>query len=157
MKTRRKGILAGVVLYILSFFLPAIVFYHPNGHGGFVESPYPGSGYFCAVFAFEPLAELFNGNTQELHSNPVAFFARLVSGFINPVFWISMIVEFKSPGSNVGLFLKIALLFMLVAPVIVFQQHPTEYRPTIGYFVWTAAMLIVLSFSKWKKPQTARE
>jgi hypothetical protein len=126
MKVRHILLLLGMLLYMVSFFLTAATLYGPGA-----KPMSSMSGTECAILSL--IASWSN-----LDSLPL-----LISGLINPVFLISIILLARNPKSKPGLVLKIALLFMLVAPLVYFYQG-IDVRPYVGYFLWTTAMLMVL-------------
>jgi hypothetical protein len=125
MKISRLALLIGMVLYVVSFFLPA------------AKEAHAIPGYLCAYLALvlpwirEPL--------KSLRSDPLNLFSILLSGWINPVFLLTIILLLRK--ARLGAVLRIALLFMFAAPWIFFYK---DLRPQTGYFLWTGAMLLAL-------------
>ncbi len=133
MKIGRVILLIGMVLYVVSFFLTGVKDAHTSANAAGI------SGYGCAYIAL--VFSLSGDGLRELHNDPFEYFAVLVSGWINPVFLITMVLLAK-PGRRLGPVLRIVLLFMFAACWIVFRNE--HIVPCAGYFLWTAAMLLAL-------------
>lgn len=134
MKISRVVLLIAMVLYVASFFLTAVK----------ESSASPGAsgytGYLCAYLTL--LTPWGHDGMRMLREGPVDYFAILFSGWINPVFLITLVLLLRRPNRPVGAILRIVLLFMFVAPWIVF--HKEHLYPVAGYFLWTAAMLLAI-------------
>jgi hypothetical protein len=130
-KTYRILILLGLVLYVASFFLTAV-------KDSKTSAGMP--GYKCATTAL--LAPWGGDGLNMLRETPVDYFALLFSGWINPVFLITALAFLIQPKGRFAGILRVVLLLMLPACWIVFYK--AELRPAQGYFLWTAAMLLVL-------------
>jgi hypothetical protein len=130
-KTYRILILLGLVLYVASFFLTAVK--DTKTSAGM-------PGYKCATTAL--LAPWGGDGLNMLRETPVDYFALLFSGWINPVFLITALAFLIRPQGRFAGILRVVLLLMLPACWIVFYK--AELRPVEGYFLWTAAMLLVL-------------
>jgi hypothetical protein len=130
MKTRHVILFLGMLLYMVSFFFPAAVLYGPGG-----KSIGSLSGIECALMSLQPS---MGSGTANLASS-----SQLISGLINPVFLISIVLLARNPKGKPGAILRFMLLFMLAAPLVYFY-HGIDLRPLVGYFLWTAAILMVL-------------
>jgi hypothetical protein len=137
-KTYWTLIVLGIILFIVSFFLTAVkdVNAAPGASGE--------KGYFCAYITLS--IPLGHDGWQMLRETPVNYFAVLLSGLINPVFVITVVLSLLKPQGRPGAILRIVLLFMFAACWIVFYR--AHLRPQAGYFLWTAAMLLVLFSNK---------
>jgi 4-amino-4-deoxy-L-arabinose transferase-like glycosyltransferase len=97
-------------------------------------------GYWCAyVTLFLPWSR---DGLNSLHEWPLLYFAILLSGWITPMFLLTLGFLLKKSTHNTGQTLRIVLLLMLPACWIVFSQE--HLRPRYGYYLWTAAMLLAL-------------
>ena len=142
MKTYWTLILLGLVLFAVSFRLIAV-----RGAGAGPSDPGI-RGYTCAYVAL--MSPWGSDGLRMLREGPVDFFAILFSGWINPVFLITMIVLLVRPKGSLARMLRIILLIMFLACWIVFYEE--HLHPREGYFLWTAAMLLVLFSNKLVKP-----
>ncbi len=138
MKTYRILILLGLVLFVASFFLVAV------REAGATQGEAGIRGYTCAYVAL--LAPWGSDGLRLLRQGPVDYFAILFSGWINPVFLIAAVAVLIRPQGRFAGVLRMVLLVMFVAPWIVFYKE--HLHPREGYFLWTAAMLLVLFSSK---------
>jgi hypothetical protein len=138
-KTYRILILLGLALYVASFFLTAVK--DAKTSAGM-------SGYKCATTAL--LAPWGGDGLNMLRETPVDYFALLFSGWINPVFFVAAVAFLIRPQGKFAGVLRIVLLVMFIACWIVFYR--AQLRPAAGYFLWTAAMLLVLFSSKLVRP-----
>jgi hypothetical protein len=132
-KTYRILILIGVALYAVSFFLIGVSDASNGGKGGI-------PGYTCATTTL--LSPWGGEGLKMVRESPIDFFSVLISGWINPVFLITVIVLLCRPKGRLGGILTIVLLLMFPACWIVFYR--AHLQPRAGYFLWTAAMLLVL-------------
>jgi hypothetical protein len=129
--------LPGNAAYIASFFFPAAVLYGPGA-----KSLGSLSGIECAFMSLQPVQDLFHNGIGSGTAD-LALSAQLISGLINPVFLINIILLARNPESKPAAILRIVLLFMLAAPLVYFY-HGIDVRPLVGYFLWTTAILMVL-------------
>jgi hypothetical protein len=134
MKINRILLLIGMVLYIGSFFLIAI----KDAQASPSASGY--AGYWCAYVTL--LSPWGHDGLRMLQESPVDYFAVLISGLINPVFLITVVLLLRKPNSRLAATLRVVVLCMFAACWIVFYKE--HLRPQAGYFLWTAAMLLVL-------------
>jgi hypothetical protein len=126
-------VLVGMALYIAAFFLIAARDANPSrGTTG-----YP--GWFCAFIT------LVNPWGQDglnlLRQGAVQYFSVLFSGWINPLFLITLLVSLLRPKGRLAFVLRIVLLLMFPACWIVFYN--VSLYPREGYFVWILGMLLV--------------
>lgn len=146
MKRSRIVLVVAMVLYVASFFLGAVI----DALGSSSASRIP--GYDCAY-----LTLIFPWTRDGLRSaqdHPLQYMGMLLSGWINPMFLITMIFLLKKRNAHVGGTLRIVLLLMFPACWLVFSE--VHVRPTYGYFLWTAAMLLTLfsdAFGRQSFPQ----
>jgi hypothetical protein len=129
-KVGRLVLISAIVLFAISFFLPAL---------GACEACSAPRGYYCAYFTFcYPWA----GEGRRLFSSePLEWFGFLFSGWINAAFLSALFFLQRNQTARFRIVRKI-LLLMLPACWIVFYK--THSNPSIGYFLWTAAMLTAL-------------
>lgn len=131
MKISTILICLGILLYVVSFFLIAVK--NVDNDAGF-------SGYWCALTTLT--APWGSEGLKQLRQAPLDFFSVLLSGWINPLFLIVVIVRWISPRSRLGWILFTLVLLMFPACWIVFAR--AHLRPSSGYFVWTMGMLMAL-------------
>jgi hypothetical protein len=130
MKRNRVLALIGFLLYVGSFFLTA------------VKIPKSDSlaGYWCAYITL--ILPWGHDGFQTFHEQPLRYFSVLFSGWINPLFLITAAFLWVKPQGRAGAFLRI--LVVLLLPACWGAFHYETVSPWIGYWVWTAAMLMVL-------------
>jgi hypothetical protein len=134
MKINRILLLIGMVLYIGSFFLIAI----KDAQASSSASGY--AGYWCAYVTL--LSPWGHDGWSMLREEPVNYFAVLLSGWINPLFLATVVLVLLKPNGRLAATLRVVVLLMFSACWIVFYKE--HLRPQAGYFLWTAAMLLVL-------------
>ena len=132
MKKNWIFVIVGMVIYIGAFFPIAVREVHASSG----SSGYP--GWFCA---FTTLVAPWGHNAlSSIREGPVEYFSILFSGWINPVFLITLLVALIWRKSRLGFVLVVLLMF--TACWIVFYK--LALYPREGYFVWTLGMLLVL-------------
>src|ERR1700686_468534 len=123
-----------MVLFVASFFVTAV----GGVYGGRIAPSI--LGYECASMTlFAPWGP---DGLRSLREEPLLYIALLLSGWINPVFLITMVLLRKKSTTNAGGKLRIVLLLMLPVCWIVFSKE--HARPGFGYFFWPAAMVLAL-------------
>jgi hypothetical protein len=133
-KTRWILFLAGMTVFVVSFFLIAV------RETGATQSGSGMRGYTCAYVAL--LSPWGSDGLRMLREGPVDYFAILFSGWINPVFLITVVVLLIRPrGSLAGVLRGVLLVMFLACWIVFYKEH---LHPRAGYFLWTAAMLMVL-------------
>jgi hypothetical protein len=101
-------------------------------------------GFLCAYMTI--VLPWTSDGLRMLRHEPVDYFAILLSGWINPVFLIAFVLLLINPRNRLAGILRIVLIFMFAACWIVFYYE--HLHPRAGYFIWTAAMLLVLFAGK---------
>jgi hypothetical protein len=127
----------GLVLYVGAFFLPSVF-----EHG----SP-PLKGYDCAAIT---LIQIWTHDSRALiRTEPLTYVSMVVSGWINPLFIISMIlVPIRSAQKSVGILRTVILLMIPFSWIAI---HNLKVYPREGHFLWIFGMLLVLFSSKFRK------
>jgi hypothetical protein len=134
MKMNRVIALICLLFYVGSFFLTAV----KDSGATISDSGY--RGYLCAWVTL--LSPWGSDGMRMLRQGALEYFAILFSGWINPVFLVTAAMLWAKPNGRAGAFLRIVVVLMLPACWIVF--HNEHKRPWIGYWLWTAAMLMAL-------------
>jgi len=88
-----------------------------------------------------------------LRNNPLEFFSLLISGWINPLFLITIILMSRKRFSQPIAILKIIILLMIPFCWIVFYYE--KLYPREGHFLWVIGMLLTLFSSKLRKEDSA--
>ena len=136
---KRSHILCiGLLLYVVSFFLPALA-------GRVVTSDYA-PGWACAFYSVTlswgdlpfPRGGYFGDKVFE-------WVSLLISSWINLMFLAALAFTWKGKPSRVASVLRIIVVAMIPFCWVVFVYE--ESYPREGHFVWIAGMLLVL-FSK---------
>jgi hypothetical protein len=124
--------LIALVAFIAAFFLPGV----QTNDGFHTNIP----GYFCALSSlFSPLGK---DGLIDLSTKPVEYFATLFSGIINPLFIAAVAFLQIKPNYRLGKHLRAIVIGLLPACWLYFWQ--ANFYPHVGYFLWTAAMLVAL-------------
>ncbi|HLW55548.1 MAG TPA: hypothetical protein VKW06_22155 [Candidatus Angelobacter sp.] len=131
MKMSRILLWLAMAAYAGSFFLTAVR--DANGPSGF-------TGYWCALTTLT--APWGSDGLKELRQEPVEFFSVLFSGWINPLFLITLLVRWRRPRGRAAWILGALVLILFPACWVVFAK--VHVHPVAGYFLWTAAMLVAL-------------
>jgi len=130
----RVLLLIGFAAYVASYFLPA-------ARETAAAASNPGfEGYWCAYVTL--ISPWGHSGMEMLRDNAIAYFGILFSGWINPLFLITMVMSLVKPAARVTAILRVIVIVMFAAVWVVFYQ--LHLRPRPGYFLWTAAMLVVL-------------
>jgi hypothetical protein len=135
MTRQQKIVWTGVALYVASFFMPALA-------GAVITAPSGWApGYICAWYAFTLPLNGFGG-----FHNHLEYFSLLISGWINPVFWMTAPSAFRgSHGQFLGILRIVVFLMIPFCWVVMYQE---DSYPREGHFVWIAGMLLVLFSGK---------
>jgi hypothetical protein len=128
MKIGRVVLLLATLLYIASFFLVA------------VGVPDRLRGYDCAYTAL--VFPWSSDGLKSLRDGPIDYFSILLSGLINPVFIVTLILLWRKPRGRTRTVLRIVLVLMFGACWVVFYRM--HVQPRAGYLLWTGAMLVAL-------------
>ncbi len=128
----QRILLVALIVFAISFFLPAI--WVPR------VTPPTATGYWCA---YVTLASPWTSDgLRDLRSEPVQYFAILLSGWINPLFLITMVLAQRAKAKKLARGLRTVVLFLLPACLVVFFKE--HVYPFVGYFIWTAAIIVAL-------------
>lgn len=128
-------LLAGLCLFAFSFTLPAIREIAKPG-----ATPNKMVGYDCAVTAL--LVPWGKDGFTIMRSDPLTYFSILFSGWITPVFVLSIVVALVRPDWRINSLFRIAVTLMFIFCWIVFSKiHFQAYE---GYWVWMAGVLLAL-------------
>lgn len=136
---------AAMAIFVGSFFVTAI----RVGGGRISPSIH---GYDCAYMTL--FAPWTHNSLTSFHEEPLTYFGILLSGWITPVFLITIGLLLKKSTHHAGQILRVVLLLMLPACWIVFYQEHAQ--PGFGYFLWTGAMMLAVfsdSFERKSSPQ----
>ena len=124
----------GLALYAGAFFLIGA----RDAHASAGDRGYP--GWFCAFITLvNPWGH--DGLTL-LQESPIEYLSLLFSGWINPLFLITLGTQLVRPMGRPAFVLRLLLLLMFPACWIVFYK--LSLYPREGYFVWIAGMLLVM-------------
>jgi hypothetical protein len=127
-----KVLLFALLIFTISFFLPAI--WIPQ------VTPHTQTGYWCAYATL--VSPWTADGLKDLHTAPVEYFAVLLSGWINPLFLISMLLSRREKTRRLSRILRAIVLCLLPACWVVFATE--RVYPFVAYFIWTAAMITAL-------------
>lgn len=125
----------GVLLYVVSFFLFAAALPIPE------SSPYP--GFSCAYLAFFfPLQSGHTLSGTPFHGKLLAFISLVISGWINPVFIVTAVLDLSGQYRRTVWVLRILVLVMIPCCWIFFYAF--HLYPREGHFLWILGMLLAL-------------
>lgn len=132
MQKSEKVLLGALIVFLISFFLPAIWIPH--------VTPHTATGYWCAwVTLVSPWTA---DGLRDLPTAPTKYFSILLSGWINPLFLISMVLSRRESTRRLSRTLRTVALCLMPACWIVFYTQGVY--PFVAYFIWTAAMIVAL-------------
>lgn len=126
-------LIAGVVMFAVSFILPAVR-EASNPHSAGVP------GFTCATLTIQ--MPWTKDGRSILHQAPLEYFSILFSGWINPVFLVSLVLVLIKPRWRFTIVLRYIVTLMFVFCWIVFFQ--LHLYPRQGYFLWMLGILLAL-------------
>lgn len=126
-------LLAGISMFAVSFVLPAV-----NQASSAPGSPGI-SGYKCASLS---LVVALESGGSFMRQAPLQYFSVLISGWINPVFLVSLLLLLIKPRWRVAIVLRYVVTAMFVFCWIAF--HQIHLYPRQGYFLWMFGILLAL-------------
>lgn len=132
MQKSEKVLLGALIVFLISFFLPAIWIPH--------VTPHTATGYWCAWVTF--VSPWTADGLRDLPTAPTKYFSILLSGWINPLFLISMVLSRRESTRRLSRTLRTVALCLMPACWIVFYTQGVY--PFVAYFIWTAAMIVAL-------------
>jgi hypothetical protein len=141
-------LLAGIGLFAVSFVLPAIRELAKAG-----ASPSKMYGYDCALTAL--LVPWGKDGYTVMRSEPLTWISVLISGWINPVFIISLFILLIKPRWRVNHLFRVLVPIMFVFCWIVFYK--IHFLPYTGYWIWMAGTLTALFSTVCEKMKPARK
>ncbi|HEX5435471.1 MAG TPA: hypothetical protein VFY05_14625 [Candidatus Angelobacter sp.] len=140
------ALLAGISMFAVSFMLPAIS----------QASSAPGSpgipGYKCAFLSLVVTAE--EGGTL-IRQAPLEYISVLISGWINPVFLVSLLLLLIKPRWRSTIALRYVVTVMFVFCWIAFYQ--IHLYPQQGYFLWMFGILLALYSNMLSNPDLRKQ
>lgn len=139
-------IFIALVLYVVSFTLIGVSNAGDTHGGGGIL------GYKCATLTL--VSPWGSEGMKMVRESPMDFFPVLISGWINPVFLITVGALLFRPNSRFAGISRIVLLLMLPACWIVFGR--SHLQPRVGYYLWTAAMLLAVFANKLIRPSASK-
>ncbi|HWG49920.1 MAG TPA: hypothetical protein VN669_09525 [Candidatus Acidoferrales bacterium] len=127
------ALLAGIAMFVASFVVPAV-------KEASASSGSPGiSGYKIATLA---LVIPWGQGRELLKQSPLQYFCILFSGWINPLFLVSLLLVLIKPRWRFAIWLRYLVTAMFVCCWIVFYQIHLD--PRQGYFLWMFGILLAL-------------
>lgn len=139
-----KVLLVALIVFAIAFFLPAI--WIP------LVGPHTATGYWCAWVTL--VSPWTTDGLKDLPAAPLKYFSILLSGWINPLFLMSMVLSRRESTIRLSRTLRtVALIFMPTCWIVFFTQN---VYPFVGYFIWTAAMVAALFSSSFSASSLSR-
>ena len=127
-------VLCGIALFAYSFTLPAVK------EANAAATATGMIGYKCATLTL--LVPWGKDGFQMLRDSPLQYVSILLSGWINPVFLIALVLAMIRPRLRASLTLSMVTTAMFVFCWIVFSQ--LKLHPMAGYWMWMAGILLAL-------------
>jgi len=131
--------LAGIAVFVVAFFLPAVR--DPHTTSGPVSIPM--SGWMCATVAISASAgilHLASGTTQG--KDLLGACCLILSGWVNPLVILYLFFCIWRKFVLIRRVLAVAILICFVATWVFFVKAPMV--PLIGHFLWVAGALMIL-------------
>jgi hypothetical protein len=125
------ALLAGIVMFAVSFVLPAV-----SQSGSSAGIP----GFVCATDTLR--IPWTHDGVSLLHQAPGQYFSLLLSGWINPLFLVSLLLILIKPRWRLSIWFRYLVTAMFVCCWIVFYQIHLD--PRQGYFLWMFGILLAL-------------
>lgn len=135
------ALLIGLLLFAISFALPAVK--ESNADPGATGI----RGYTCATLTLE-LPWTKDGRDM-LRQSPLQYFSILLSGWINPLFLVTLLFVLIKPRWRVTVALAYTVTSMFIFCWIVFFQ--SHLYPRSGHFLWMIGILLALFSAKLGK------
>jgi hypothetical protein len=139
----------GVSLYVGAFWLPAVVDPPAVVKPPAVAQPkaVPLRGYDCALVTS---IQIWTHEYRSLiHEEPLNYISLMISGWINPLFLVSMVLILIRRAQKAISILRIAILLMIPFCWIVFYN--LKVRPLEGHFLWILGMVMVLFADRFRR------
>jgi hypothetical protein len=146
----RTAFWLGFLVYAVSFFLSFV-----GGPG--VYTPKPPFGADCAFdwFFFPWIYVHWHSMASFLTDAPIENVSIAISGWINPVFFLAVILQVIGKTPRLSKVLRYVSALMLPFSWVLFLD-PHVY-PREGYFLWIGAMLLVLFSTELENRQFQME
>jgi uncharacterized membrane protein YhaH (DUF805 family) len=122
---------AGVVVFVLAFFLPAITMME-SGRGSGSEP-----GWVCALVAIIAVGGLFKTGMQTLTAQNIWL---ALSGLVNPLVLIYLAFSFSSRFARLRFWLTIAIAAGLVSSWVFFCL--AKFVPREGHVLWVLSIAL---------------
>ena len=149
-RSGRTAFWLGFLVYAVSFFLSFV-----GGPGDY--TPKPPFGADCAFdwFFFPWIYVHWHSMASFLADAPIENVSIAISGWINPVFFLVVILQVIGKTPRLSKVLRYVILLMLPFSWVLFlDQH---VYPREGYFLWIGAMLLVLFSTELENRQFQME
>jgi hypothetical protein len=135
---RWLALLTGIAAFAASFALPAVKEAKASSNSAGVP------GFTCATITLQ--MPWSNDGRTLLHESPLQYFSILFSGWINPLFLVTLVMVLIKPRWRPTIVLGYLVAAMQVfCWILFFQLH---LFPRQGYFLWLSGMLLALYSNK---------
>ena len=125
---------AGVVVFVLAFFLQAITM------GGSGPGSGPETGGVCALTAIIAVGTLFKAGMQTLDVQNVLL---ALSGLVNPLVLIYLVFSFSERFARLRFWLAAAIAGCLVATWVFFCL--AKFLPREGHVLWVLGIVLIVA------------
>ena len=130
--------IAGIVVFVVAFFLPAVRDPHTTSGPGSL----PMSGWMCATVAISASAGILHAGTMQ-GKDILGMICLILSGWVNPLVVLYLFFCIWRKFVLTRRVLAAAIVVCFVATWIFFVKVPMA--PLIGHFVWVAGALMILA------------
>jgi hypothetical protein len=143
----KLGRLVGIVLFVASFFLPAVTSGYAISRVDYLFASDAYHGWACAAMtlfgSLGLIASLFGSSRPDA----AADFFFVVSGWITPLVFVFAFFPVSNTAKRI---VATTLPFLLVVPLLFFASPesgwgPGPFRPLIGHYVWTVGCLLIFT------------
>ncbi len=132
--------LAGIVVFVVAFFLPAVRDPHTTSGPGSA----PVSGWMCALVAGAASAGIFHINQPGLGGkDELGVICLILSGWVNPLVLLYLLFCIWRKFVRIRRVLAVAILICFAATWVFLFKAPMI--PLIGHFLWVAGALMILA------------
>jgi hypothetical protein len=139
-----KVLLVALIIFAISFFLPAIWVAH--------VTPHTVGGYWCAWVTL--VGPWTADGFRDLPTAPIKYFSILLSGWINPLFLISIVLSRRE--KTIKLSRTLRTVALVLTPICWIVFYTQGVYPFVGYFIWTATMIAALFSSSFSAGSLSR-
>jgi hypothetical protein len=130
--------LAGIVLFVTAFFLPAV---RSPGAG---PGSGPMSGWMCALAAASATGGIFRVSAATMQGqDAIGIVSLILSGWVNPLVFFYLVASIWRRLVTIRRVLAVAILACIIATWVFLFKAPMI--PLVGHFLWVVGAFLILS------------